>query len=32
MHFLGEAVTDEEVRAMIREADRDHDDLVDYEG
>ncbi|CAL8067981.1 unnamed protein product [Calicophoron daubneyi] len=31
MHFLGEAVTDEEVHAMIREADQDHDGLVDFE-
>ncbi|VDD81014.1 unnamed protein product [Mesocestoides corti] len=32
MHFLGETVSDEEVRAMIQEADTDHDGLVDFEG
>ncbi|VDO01129.1 unnamed protein product [Rodentolepis nana] len=32
MHFLGETVTDDDVRAMIKEADADHDGLVDFEG
>ena len=32
MHFLGETVTDDDVRAMIQEADADHDGLVDFEG
>lgn len=32
MNFLGETVTDEDVRAMIQEADADHDGLVDFEG
>nr|CUU97701.1 hypothetical transcript [Hymenolepis microstoma] len=31
MHFLGETVTDDDVRAMIKEADADHDGLVDFE-
>lgn len=31
MHFLGEAVTDAEVMAMIQEADQDHDGFVDFE-
>ncbi|CAH8867353.1 unnamed protein product [Trichobilharzia szidati] len=31
MHFLGEAVTDDEVREMIKEADLDQDGLVDFE-
>ncbi|VDK25685.1 unnamed protein product [Taenia asiatica] len=32
MHFLGESVSDDDVRAMIQEADADHDGLVDFEG
>ncbi|EUB54255.1 Calmodulin [Echinococcus granulosus] len=32
MHFLGETVSDDDVRAMIKEADADHDGLVDFEG
>ncbi len=32
MHFLGETVSDEEVRAMVMEADTDNDGLVDFEG
>lgn len=32
MHFLGEAVSDEEVRAMIREADVDKDGRINFEG
>lgn len=32
MHFLGESVSDDDVRAMIKEADADHDGLVDFEG
>ncbi|KAL5969357.1 hypothetical protein TSMEX_002910 [Taenia solium] len=31
MHFLGESVSDDDVRAMIQEADADHDGLVDFE-
>nr|CDS22230.1 calmodulin [Echinococcus granulosus] len=31
MHFLGETVSDDDVRAMIKEADADHDGLVDFE-
>lgn len=31
MHFLGQAVTDDEVRGMIKAADRDHDGLVNFE-
>ncbi|KAM7533769.1 hypothetical protein Aperf_G00000107417 [Anoplocephala perfoliata] len=31
MNFLGETVTDDDVRAMIQEADADHDGLVDFE-
>lgn len=32
MHFLGEAVSDEEVRAMISEADVDKDGRINFEG
>ncbi|VDN14059.1 unnamed protein product [Dibothriocephalus latus] len=32
MHFLGESVTDEEVQAMLLEADTDQDGLVNFEG
>ncbi|BHF84192.1 hypothetical protein SprV_0902734200 [Sparganum proliferum] len=31
MHFLGESVTDEEVQAMLLEADTDQDGLVNFE-
>ena len=31
MHFLGEEVTDEDVRAMIQEADSDKDGLVNFD-
>ncbi|CDS36359.1 calmodulin [Echinococcus multilocularis] len=31
MHLLGETVSDDDVRAMIKEADADHDGLVDFE-
>ncbi|KAL3315902.1 hypothetical protein Ciccas_005456 [Cichlidogyrus casuarinus] len=32
MHFLGEAVTDDEVREMIREADQDQDGYISFDG
>ncbi|MCL4156179.1 UNVERIFIED_CONTAM: hypothetical protein GTU68_006281 [Idotea baltica] len=32
MHFLGEKVSDSEVRAMIREADADNDGFINFEG
>ncbi|VDO81633.1 unnamed protein product [Schistosoma mattheei] len=32
MHFLGEAVTDDEVRQMIKEADLDKNGSIDFRG
>ena len=32
MHFLGESVSDEDVRSMIAEADVDHNGLIDFYG